>query len=230
MGMESKNGTAIDSIFKALQDINNREVSERNERNKNKNRTIVIYLWLTFIIFMIALLLSLINKWFFQKDTVVTISLYVLILSYLMIVMQPLLMAWINRQTLKKFILNPFELFLADIENTAKIDYSYINVLLTQDLNHLKFARAIIAAEKQAIEGRTALLIGAVEKIGIFPGILAAVTTLTSLTKNQPEWVYAIAYLNPVIFFVGGIIHSTLMRLDKMVEILNYVIKQKEKV
>ena len=229
----SKNTASVDSIFRIIRQKNNREIFEQKKRNKAVNRKITLFFWLALIPFVFSIILGFINKWFFKNKILFSISLISLLTSYLLMLLQPLVIAWFSRKAIFNFILSPFDYFLEKIKYITKIDYRYTNLLKNKDIAHLKFVKVIVSAEKRSIEKRISLIIGSIEKIGIFPGILATFTILTKTLNNIPkdvsDWIYAIAYINPAIYFIGVYIHSVLLRIDKAIDILDYVIGEKQK-
>ena len=115
----------------------------------------------------------------------------------------------------------------------------YREKLINFELRDLEFTKREIMSEKDHFDKRTSIVTGTIDKIGIFPTILA--TILLILTQMSNTNVQKFLNINPnfkfyffaaifiVFFFQVFSVKNffTSLKLSKMIDILDYVIELK---
>lgn len=82
--------------------------------------------------------------------------------------------------------------------------------------------------EREFYEKRIGLLIGALEKLGVLPGLLATALLVGKLGEDSPGWVRAIAYTTPIMYLLGIAAHDYAMRLERLSRILELALDRKK--
>jgi len=84
--------------------------------------------------------------------------------------------------------------------------------------------------QRLSLERRTGLLVGALEKVGIIPGIVAliAIYIRPELNKFPAVWVQSIAFGILAMYFMGAAAHVFMVRLDRYIMLLEMVIEAKK--
>lgn len=222
--------SALESLYLLIEEISDQEIKEQKNINKAQNRRIFSYFfWICLFPFIIAAMLALLNKYCFKESLIGDISLVILSFTYLAIMLQPLHSAWIFRKSIFLLFRNPFVIILNNSKNIAISDNASVKKLLEKPIDHLKFLSLELKAEHNAFTKRISLIIGAIEKIGILPGILALLVVFIRLgDKEQSEWVYVLIYINPALYIAGAGMHLLLNRLERINMLIEYIVEQKE--
>jgi hypothetical protein len=118
----------------------------------------------------------------------------------------------------------PAAVFFDRVTQYAKIDVSHVNAFSQYDVSALQYVLVELKAERAAWERRIGLFVGAAEKVGLVPGLVASVAALSRLPNVSPVWLVIIAIVNLMLFGVGGQQHGLLMRLDRSIMLLELVI------
>lgn len=155
-------------------------------------------------------------------------SLFFLAITYLGVFLSPLVTVVIHWKSAKRVFFNPFSVILENAHFTASVDRQYLEVLSSKPLESIEFVLMELKFERDFFERRLALIVGAIERIGMLPGVLAIVVVLSRLGDGQPDWVYAVAYATPVLYLFAVFAHFFLMRLDRMVRIMEMIVDWKQ--
>lgn len=221
--------STVESLYQLAEEISDKEIKERKNINKKEDRRIFSYfVWICLAPFSAAVTLALANKWYFKEPFLGNVALFFLLFSYLAIMIQPFHSVWIFRKSIFRSIKNPFSVILNNSKIIASADNVLVEKLLDRPIEHLSFLRLELKAEKNALLKRISLVIGAIEKIGLLPGILALLVTLGRLGKSQPEWVYILAYVTPVFYVFGIVMHSLISRIERINMLIEYAIELKK--
>lgn len=160
---------------------------------------------------------------------IATLSLVALVIAYVGILLHPFAEAFLHRRALVKGIRHPFGILLKNAADTGAVDLRYFPRLSARSLNLLEFAHLEVRAEREYFERRVSLVVGAIDKLGVAPGLLAAFLSLHQLRGIGFEWwVLSLAYATPVLYLFAVMAHYLLMRLDRMVRLLELVITHKK--
>ncbi|MGI0120351.1 hypothetical protein [Zooshikella sp. RANM57] len=225
------NVNSVESLFRIVRHINNRERFRRNsqekiEQNRHVNR---LFLFMVIIPFSIAILITIVRRSFNLDDWLIIPALAMLAISYLGLFIHPCLEVFIRRRSLCRVIKNPMNIILDNAKSCADVDVKLLRYLRAKPIEHLNFLKIEINEEKLGIQKRVSLLVGAVEKMGLLPGILAMLVTISRLGEDQPEWVYAIAYATPLLHIFCVLVHQLISRLDRISSLIEHVVEVKEK-
>lgn len=225
------NGQKFLDILAALEQTEKNLIKQKRAREKSTTAYRIGF-WVFWVGFVGSLALSLLlifSVWAGAPRVLGTVSILMLLASYLVILTYPLLGAWLYRGAIKSVFQAPFASILrANLEHPMQADSAHLPQLvalpkieLQQGIMELKDARRNFAQ-------RTALVAGPIEKIGVLPGLLAMLATLQQF-DGQPEWVQAIAYANPLVFIMAVVAHHFLARYDRMIALSELALTQQEK-
>ncbi len=228
-GEEKMDKRHIDSLYRIIQVMNNKRIKENKKLAKlNHSRKITVLFFISIIILLISIVIQLTNIYTIKSHFISNISLLFLMISYIFIVAQPLFFVLIHKKTIKKIISNPFDVLLHNSKKCAVNDLRIIKSLRTKSKKELELLKLELIAEKNESEKRVSLLIGAIEKIGIFPGILALIVTVSKIEISPNDnWILAIAYSIPVFYFIGLVIQGCLSQFSRSIQLIDYVINEK---
>lgn len=201
----------------------------RRENKLQRGYLMRNFVWLFQVIpFSIAIVAAVARKFFGVSETVAIVGLILLLLSYVATLIQPFLLAWVNRQALIAAVKNPMGLLLDNASVTARVDAWLLPRLLHSPIEHLELLHLELKAEKEFFERRLSLVVGAIEKVGLAPGLLAAGVSFSNLKTGQPDWVSALAYATPVLYVSGVAAHFLLMRLDRFAKLTELAVARKK--
>ena len=112
----------------------------------------------------------------------------------------------------------------------AERDTHHINDLYKYDIHSIKYVLVQLKAERVGLERRIALLVGALEKIGFIPALIAMIAILMrpEIGKYPSELVQYIAIVI-LVFYTGSFVHNYQMeKLDRVIMLIEMVIEAKK--
>ena len=163
------------------------------------------------------------------------IGVFVLLLSYAAFLATSLatflVPLWLYRRQIEEVIKNPIVVPLWNADITATVDAKFLSILMRHPLEDIEFVLLEVRAEREFFERRVSLIVGAVEKIGmlgLIPGWLAAWKWFQTLPNDPPSWVITLAYVIVIMYLLGWIAHFIMMRLDRMLKLLDLALVRKK--
>lgn len=220
-----------DSIFRILRTINRTEVKLRRTisntpRHKQARRFFYILAALPFALALIFLALS----YFLELLGLVEPSLVALLIAYIGGLSQPLIALGIHREAIWKALKNPFMLLLDNARLTMTADMTHFQKLQRKALPALELVHLEVKNERDFFVKRIGVIVGAIDKLGLIPGLLAAVISISKIqTGNSDSWILALAYATPALYVAGAGAHYLSMRLDRMTNLLELAISRAKK-
>lgn len=215
------------------------ESTLRKRANKNNKSVYYGVVALTIICLVFSLVLMAVGA-FFEKQDFIFISLVLLLVSEFFLLVSTFVDIYSSRKSWCLFFKNPSSLLLrnTDINSRAKIKFS--QKLMKFELSDLELAKIEISYEKVYFDKRTSIVTGSIDKIGIFPTILATfILILTQLSNVQVQkflklnpnfqfYFYAIVIVVSFFQLVSILNNFTSLKLDKMIDTLDFSIKNKK--
>jgi hypothetical protein len=114
---------------------------------------------------------------------------------------------------------------LINAKQTAQVDFHHLPELERCSRYGLENVLLEVKAEREFFERRIGLYVGAIEKVGIIPGLLA----LPSIFKDANwNWVTTVAVAMPFIYVAALRGHAYVIRLDRNVKLLELIIGRKK--
>jgi hypothetical protein len=151
-------------------------------------------------------------------------SLAMLLVSYVGLFVWILSTAFSYRKSLIRALQHPFALLLRNAAETMLVDLRYASKLEKKPLRLLEITALEIKAEKEFFERRISTIVGTIEKLGLIPGLGAAMIAIYQLPTGINVFVQSIAYAVPALYLFGGYAHFELMRLDRFSKVLELTI------
>jgi hypothetical protein len=215
---------ALDSLFRILHAASRFEVRMR----QRATRPIWLFLLVQGALLFISLAFGSAFRFFSAPPFFEKISLVVLMGFYLGVLVYPFLMTWFHRRSFWEAIRHPFGLLIKNARGSATIDTRYLPKLMNKPLENVELLLMEIKSEKEFFERRISLVVGPIEKLGLVPGLLATAVSLQTFQQGQSEWITVLAYASPAVFIYGTAAHFLVMRLDRMVKLLELVVASKK--
>jgi len=180
----------------------------------------ILSIWLPITLFILGASLAFINRWV-QSPWLSVVALCLLLLMYVSITVGTvidLLTLWPSMRDLLGTIVETSRMF-------ANADAPHVNELFKYQQQDLQYVLVELKAERGAWERRVGVLIGAQEKIGMIPGLIALIAALSRLQGDPlPSWVVGVVYALPVLYFFGLCSHILMTKLDRGIMLLEMVI------
>lgn len=166
-----------------------------------------------------------------------TVSWTLIAISYLTLFIYPLVRLWLSRHELKRLVSAPFiSQIEANVKTVMQVDAHYLPQLVALSTETLKLGIVELKNERSGLEKRTHLVTGALEKLGIFPGILALFAGLTAIHKFLTDagittslwhWGFIVAAAG-IFYLMCGQSQMTLVRYDRMIALTELAIERKK--
>lgn len=170
-------------------------------------------------------------------EWVFTVSWGLIAISYLTLFIYPMVSLWLYRHEVKRLMSAPFTRQMeANVKTVMQVDAHYLPHLVALPNETLRLGMLELKNERSGLEKRTHLVTGALEKIGVFPGILALFAGLTAVHKTLTEaaistspwhWAFAVAAAS-VFYFMCGYAQMLLVRHDRMIALTELAVEQKK--
>lgn len=125
-------------------------------------------------------------------------------------------------KNLWRLLHDPFSAFLVNATITAKADLRHISRLKNSDINDLEEVLLEIRSEREFLERRLSIMFGAVEKVGILPGLFVLLYILRKPDWNA--WDLWVPMANALFYIQAAYLHFPMMRLDRKIRLLELVI------
>lgn len=219
----------LDWWFTQIEELNREQQADAKQRARTPSNRLTGRLFLELVVLPAGLSIVLgLAVWTGIARWLAVVSLYALALSYLGIFAYSVIALWLHRRSAGRLVFNPFAALIDNARTTAEIDRRYLDRFSRETLDSLRFVLMEVRAERTFFERRLGLLVGSIERVGLLPGVLAVVLLVTRLGSGQPDWVYAIAYATPILYIIAAMSHFLLMRLQRVVELLQMIIDRSE--
>ena len=177
---------------------------------------------------------------FFKNNFMLFTSLLFLLLAEISLLLSTVIDMFKSRKSIFLFFKQPSQILLQNSEFSTRSKIKFTPKLISFETKHLEFSKREITLEKDQFDKRTSIITGTIDKIGIFPTILA--TFLLILTQMSNTNVQNFLNLNPnfkfyffaaifIVFFfqIFSVINFfTSLKLSKMIDTLDYAIELKK--
>lgn len=216
---------------RVLSVINNHyhyEIQKTNTTLKKKER------WSN-IIFKVLVVLPLtlsfsclgINLYFDSKE-IAFIGLILLFTSYIGTMLQHLLILLANWHNIIKILSKPFSVIIHNTKVKVRYDALLYKVLMYYSMQELKYISNRMKAERNTLTSKVSLLIGGIDKIGIFPGLVATLISLNQIgSSGASSWAQPIAYASIILYIFGFLFHNAIIRSDEKIQLIDFIIDVK---
>ena len=220
-------GTAVLSIINGHYRY---DIRKRNELAKHRERHInSVFKYMVIFPFLLSMLFLFI-KIFLNNDFITITGLIFLTISYIGIIVQNLMMLFINRLDFIELFSSPFSLIIGNAVATVRYEPVLYRALTYRSTQEIKYILNRLKAERNVLNNKISLLIGGIEKIGLFPGLVAMFMSFGQLGNNNvPSWVEPIAYASIALYIFGFLFHNAIIRADEKIQLLDFIIEVKEK-
>lgn len=160
-----------------------------------------------------------------------------LFLSYVALLFYPVIGVVLYRDSLRKVLRAPFSsLVELNVKSVMQIDAQHLTALRMLSIETLKLGVLELKNERASFEKRTYMVAGALDKVGIFPGLLALAVGISSMVKLfdgtgltiHVEWIFILAVANVFFFMLSGYVQMMLMKYDRMIAVTELAIDFKK--
>ncbi len=218
-------GSEIESIYLTL--MKNESDNESpfsgilNLLHPQSKRIIYRYVLSPFLAIGVIFLLWL----YFQSDVLKVIMIIFIFAGYVGIFVVQILEFIAGWKDTKQFFNNPIKIVLSSLQDASKKDLLLLDELGKYSSESLKYVKCRIDSQEKAIEKRIGVLVGAIEKIGIIPGVLTLY--LAAISHNSQRLAFTAAVVVLFMYFLSFIIHFSIPRLSLYSRLLEHKILAK---
>jgi hypothetical protein len=221
-----------ESIYRALKNLAARELKPNKTFVRGIINTATISYLIPIGLISVSLVILIINKKM-EFELLNWIALIILFLGYLGVLMHPIVLIFHYKRSIYNFMNNPLSVIIDNTKRNHKLDEKYLKYFFSREKANLERTLIELKAEKDSFEKRTSILVGSIDKIGLFPGIVTLIMSISKINeKIELNWVTAIAYATPIIYLLGVYAHVLISTMNRHIELIKYVIEnlnQKEK-
>jgi hypothetical protein len=210
---------AIVSIVKALNEHKTWKVELKELKSGLSSLEALLPIWIPALLFILVCSLALIYFIWVPSPWLVVASYLLLFFIYVSIFVSQI------RTISTTLSLNTI---IENVRKLAHTDAPHVNELFKYPRQDLQYVLVELKAERVAWERRLGVLIGAQEKIGIIPGLIALFAALVRPQGVVPSWIVGVAYVVPLLYFCGLWSHILMTKLDRGIMVLEMVIDTKQ--
>ncbi|HIP68144.1 MAG TPA: hypothetical protein EYH06_06065 [Chromatiales bacterium] len=218
----------VDKVFEILAEYNQRysfSFSFGLDRLSNK-----IY-WVGVVGSSIVSVFTILLSMLFQDKSWFQLIWALLIVSaYFSLVAHAIALSFESRKEIKKFSRNPLDLILTQIKQDSIDDIALLNKLLVFEVPFLEYVNRQVKAERVAFERRVGVISGALEKVGILPGIISATVAIHKIYSNEglPVYIQYIVIAILILYCFSIYFHHLFNRMDRYILVLETAIGQRK--
>ena len=215
------------SIYRAISWISAQENEPKKPLLEEIKKTPNLQYALSILLIVVSFLGVLLAK-FLSNELILSISLVFLIIGYFGILVSPFVYALYYRKDIVEFLGNPLGIIIGNAKKNNRADTIFVKYLISRDNSALEIALIEMKAERAAFEKRVACIIGVIDKVGLLPGIVAIFVSLPKIKTIDIDWVLAIAYATPFLYFMGLFAHFLMSKMDRHISLIKYVLEEKK--
>lgn len=216
---------------RVLSIINNHyyyEIRKRNTTLKKKERWSNIVFKILVVLPLVLSLLCLGINLYFDSNGITFTGLIFLFVSYIGTILQHLLVLFANWQDFIKILSKPFSLIIHNTKVTVRYDALLYKALMYFSIQELKYISNRMKTERNTLNSKVSLLIGGIDKIGIFPGVVATLISLNQIgSSGASSWAQPIAYASIILYIFGFLFHNAIIRADEKIHLIDFIIDMK---
>jgi hypothetical protein len=227
------NKDATDDFFSIMASIENGEKLLKKARRLAKNERSAVRIlrhsswWILVTAAFLAVYFAVWAK-FHGPIWTIAASWACLSVSYLSIIVQPFAHIWIDRDGLKKIWQLPFtSMMTSNIQVPLEVDSKHFERLCALPRIELDMGLLALKYEGNFMEKRIAWIIGAIDKVGVIPGIVAVLVGIHKLDVLSP-WAASIAYANVGLFALGAFANVYVLRYQRMIALCEKALEHQE--
>lgn len=210
-------------LLKKLAEDDNKSVKRKSTPLTITN---VWYLGSLFI-FLFAIVLAVINHLLPEKNGQLGLaSLLILLAGYIGVMVTPVIALLLNILNIKSFFLNPLAIIIDNAKSAYDLDKEVYQKLLEVPLDELKLIKLEMDSERTALIARITSIVGKIDKIGLFPGLIALILAHTKVLENESEWLTTLAYANAVLFIFGFYANYQSVKMGRYNTLLDLTIEK----
>jgi hypothetical protein len=218
-----------DSTFRILHAASLFEIEQRKQRSSTREHAFLNRLFIELAVFPFILSMFLAAVVYFTNSSwLIESSIVALLIAYIGVLVHPLISAWFHRKSIREILKHPFGILLRNSAATAAVDLKYLPKLVRKPLRLLEVVALEVKAEREFFERRISLLVGAIEKVGLAPGMLATFLSLHKLPDGLSPWIAGLAYATPALYFFAVLAYFLVMRLDRMNKLVDLAITHRK--
>ncbi len=226
---------SVFDVLNILHETSQQEVQQRSRASQTAaHRRAMWWVWTFAVAPLILALAGLLAGWQTGRRDFMTASLWLVLLAYVGVILYPLVVAVLHRHALKSAWRHPFGLLLNNVESVAAVDVAAFAQLSAMPLDALELAHLEMRHEREYFERRLTAVVGAVDKIGLAPGLLAVLGSLAQLPQKigtpqfLVDWLPPLAYALALLYVMAFLMQALLMRLDRLTRLLELVIARQK--
>jgi hypothetical protein len=205
--------------------------SYKNLSSPKRRRYLNIYLYTTALLPIIAVIIVFIG-YLHKDDTLKIAALSFLIVSYLLIFFTPIFSAWVYRDAIRRFFQNTLLPQLTNSSIAIAASSHFMPQLMRCSRTELELTAIEFKAERNALEKRIGLIAGAIDKVGLGPGLIAAIAAVVKLQGDlkgfgAADWLMGAAYGVLGLYAIAAFGHMSILKIDRALNLLDLVIAKK---
>ena len=216
-----------ESIYRAISWISARENEPKEPWVEELKKAPNLQYAISIVLIVVSILGGILGK-ILSLELIIFISLIFLILGYLGILVSPFVLALYYRKDIAKFMRNPLSIIIGNAKKYHYTDTIFVQYLTSRDNRALEISLIEMKAERAAFEKRVALIVGMMDKVGLLPGIVAIFVSLPKIKAIDIDWVLAIAYAMPFLYFMGLWSHYLMSKMSRHISLMEYALEQKK--
>lgn len=215
----------VKNVFTILHDIDIDEISRRKKKARGEIN-LAFKMQLIGIIMLAISLVLLIGWWFIRSEWLRYAAEIFLVLGYLVFILATLFFVVTSVPFLMELTRRPLEILFRNMQPSIEADLRFLPALMNCSSSDVENSLVQVKAEREFFERRVGLFVGAIDKVGIIPALLA----LTTVVKNISQWTWltTFVYAVPFLYMFGIYCQFVIMRLDRKAKLLELVINRKE--
>ena len=175
------------------------------------------------ILYVVAIIISLIDKDSLSPFWLLLISLLLIHFNYSQFIYKSL------KKDIKIFTFPINHSINLNVKGNYVIDKKYLKALISLDIEQLKFGYLELNHAYECLKRRISLVLGPLDKLGVFPGIISLLGLLPQVKALSWQWIEVIPYSYGGLMILGLFFYNDLDKYERMLALIKLAIERKEK-
>lgn len=198
--------------------------------------------WFFFIGIIAPCLLSIIliiTSVIIKSEYVKIAALASLVIAYFSAIAMPVVSIIVYKSSFLKFFTDPLAPQLRNASIAIATTKHFLPLMMRCSKSELELAGLELKTERDALEKRVGLIMGAIDKIGLWPGLISLLVGLIKVYEWLRElkgvgeikgidWCLGIASVLLAFYVMGLIAHTSIMRIDRALKLIDLAAAKKK--
>ncbi|MBT0726021.1 hypothetical protein HGT73_01260 [Rosenbergiella australiborealis] len=219
-----------DSIIDYIKLLKDHELKYKEKIKPNKISKIdkVLFSSLVSLVFISFIFIGVYAIFKPDYRFLLNISIVLISFSYVLLLLMPIVKVFEERKTIKHFFTMPLSSSIdQNIKRESLIDNDFLPRFISLGKELLELGLMEVRHEREFLNKRITLLVGPIDKLGILPGIISMIITISKPVGGY-DWVMGLAYGYIALIVISLSFFNLLVKYDRIIALTELALSRCE--